>query len=214
MTNLVCPHCNVLLERVPQRRTTCKSCGQRIYVRTLPATREQVLLTESQAAQVDAAKEGFYQRKALSRSLEMFHIPAGLFEERRGAATEGLSDRNIAWALLHERTEALRDDLQALASHYYSMALFAAEADREFRSYLQLAHRTRLQVYARSSVIRLVEISSAGKGNACESCERHNEMEMTIAEALRTMPLPCRECTMVVVGNLPGFCRCEYVPVL
>lgn len=48
-----CPHCNALLEPIPQRKKRCPSCGQQIFVRTRPSDRQRILVTELGAKQVD-----------------------------------------------------------------------------------------------------------------------------------------------------------------
>ncbi|MCX6844454.1 MAG: hypothetical protein NTX53_19505 [candidate division WOR-3 bacterium] len=52
-TEPVCPHCQQRLEMMPVRKKKCPSCGQFIYVRTRPADRAKVLVTEAQAAVIE-----------------------------------------------------------------------------------------------------------------------------------------------------------------
>lgn len=44
-----CPYCSHPLEHLPERKTRCPCCGNAIHVRTRPADRKCVLLTEDQA---------------------------------------------------------------------------------------------------------------------------------------------------------------------
>lgn len=53
-TKAVCPHCGVLLSRMPQRKTKCPHCGEFIYVRTRPADERRVLVTEIEAEEIEA----------------------------------------------------------------------------------------------------------------------------------------------------------------
>jgi len=52
-TEPVCPHCLQRLEKMPARKKKCPSCGEFIYVRTRPADRAKVLVTEVQAAAIE-----------------------------------------------------------------------------------------------------------------------------------------------------------------
>lgn len=47
-TESVCPYCMAKLEKFPQRKTKCKSCGQPIYSRTRPLDGEKVLIREDE----------------------------------------------------------------------------------------------------------------------------------------------------------------------
>ena len=43
-----CPHCNKVLGPIPKRKKKCAHCGEDVYVRTLPYTRERVLVRQDQ----------------------------------------------------------------------------------------------------------------------------------------------------------------------
>lgn len=49
----VCPHCGVLLSKMPHRRTKCPHCGEFIFVRTRPADEQRVLVTASEAEEIE-----------------------------------------------------------------------------------------------------------------------------------------------------------------
>jgi DNA-directed RNA polymerase subunit RPC12/RpoP len=50
----VCPYCEKLLTKKPERKTACPYCGNLIFVRSRPFDRQRVLLTEPQTNQVEA----------------------------------------------------------------------------------------------------------------------------------------------------------------
>jgi hypothetical protein len=52
-TEPLCPHCRQRLEKMPARKKKCPGCGEFIYVRTRPADRAKVLVTEAQAAVIE-----------------------------------------------------------------------------------------------------------------------------------------------------------------
>lgn len=61
--------------------------------------------------------------------------------------------------------------------------------------------------YKQSSVIFKVEILTTH--NSCEKCKSRQGKIYTVEEAIKTRPLPCKEC-----DHEAGYCRCTYVPVI
>jgi hypothetical protein len=61
----VCPYCSVELEKYPQRKTTCKSCGKPIYSKKRPLDNEKVLLREDEIAALenDWAQDYLHKQK-------------------------------------------------------------------------------------------------------------------------------------------------------
>ena len=49
----ICPYCAVPLDKMPGRKRKCPSCGNYIYVRTRPADRKKVAVTQEGAAKID-----------------------------------------------------------------------------------------------------------------------------------------------------------------
>jgi hypothetical protein len=70
--------------------------------------------------------------------------------------------------------------------------------------------KSRLLNYKRSSVFENVKISSHG---GCEACQELHGKIFTIDEALKEMPIPNKECTFKLHGEIPRYCRCRYVPL-
>lgn len=48
-----CPYCNFQLLQVPARKKQCKNCLNYFYVRTLPSTRERMIVTEEEKEKID-----------------------------------------------------------------------------------------------------------------------------------------------------------------
>ena len=69
-SSAVCPYCKVQLAKRPQRKKKCPSCGNFIFVRTLPTTREKVLATEAEARRID---EEWAQRHRHMRWLDFLN---------------------------------------------------------------------------------------------------------------------------------------------
>jgi hypothetical protein len=91
------------------------------------------------------------------------------------------------------------------------MALFLSKEGEDCFAVRQLSTRAALQGHKRSRV-KKVEILAAD--DSCTSCLLLNKKVLTIAEALRTMPVPCRECTRRLQDRTRAFCRCTFAPVI
>jgi len=52
-TELVCPYCAKPLDKMPGRKTKCQFCANYMYVRTRPADKKRVVVTEQDAAKID-----------------------------------------------------------------------------------------------------------------------------------------------------------------
>jgi hypothetical protein len=178
-------------------------------------TRERVLLTEDQAHAIEVEWAAHYHSRALDHWLSRYDLSVDVFRERR-AARHDIGDRDIIWGMFNEHLQVLmkQSDFHGLKSRYYQMALFVAEEDRGFIDLLAASHQMELRGYQQMGLVSRVQISAAGRGNACAACLRLDGNVLAIDEALRTMPLPCKTCTSVVVGTRPGFCRCLYVAVV
>lgn len=67
ITEALCPHCGVVLEKMPGRKKKCPHCGEFIYVRTRPQDRAKVLVTESQAQEIEAQWDAHHSHQSLSK---------------------------------------------------------------------------------------------------------------------------------------------------
>lgn len=67
----VCPNCNNQLPKMPERKTTCKSCKKLIYKRTHYFTKEPILLTELQIDDYDYKASVHYSKNELKRRVIM-----------------------------------------------------------------------------------------------------------------------------------------------
>jgi len=203
-----CPYCSATLGKVPRRKTRCKTCGNVMLVKSLVDTRERVIVTEAQAEEIEGAWTAHYQRRATEQMVRRYGLSSEAFQANR-LAQPGGSDRDLLWGLLNQSVQELMriGDLGALKSRYYEMALFCAEEGRPFVHLLESSHDMELRSLL-SIGGRRVSILSAGRGSACPACQRLDGKTYSIEEALKSKPLPCRDCTTVVVGTAPGFCRC------
>jgi len=73
--------------------------------------------------------------------------------------------------------------------------------------------RINLKSYrASGDIVREVEISACD--DACPACTALSARRFTVEDALRTNPLPCRNCTGGWKGGPVGACRCCYLPIV
>ena len=72
---------------------------------------------------------------------------------------------------------------------------------------LNTANINNLLQYKQSDVISKVEILTAL--DSCENCKSQQGRIYTVEEAIKTRPLPCRDC-----NHEAGYCRCTYLPVI
>jgi uncharacterized Zn finger protein (UPF0148 family) len=216
-TQSICPYCGVTLEKRPQRKKKCPSCGNFIYVKTLPTTREKVLVTESQAEEIEKQWAAMYERRKWRDTLASYGISEADYDKEKLRLARQLGrevkDREIAWTLF-SRLLRSTTDLQSLKMINYQMALFVEEDSGDFRPFLEKAAELELLNYKRSRVVRKVQVLSAGAGNSCEVCFEQDGKVYTIDEALKLKPIPCKGCTHTLSGKRAGFCRCLYNAVI
>lgn len=88
---------------------------------------------------------------------------------------------------------------------YWDRAYKLYKEGKEFHKDLGEAARCDLRRY-QSEGVKIVEILAAGD-SSCDKCKSLNGKQIAIKEALKTMPIPVKDC-----GR--GFCRCCYTPVV
>ena len=199
--NPACPSCGVLLKRQPKRKKRCPACGEDIYVRFKQNLFLSCLLTRENALCSDALM-------SMGMGKDDFHAAKAELTKRFGKEP---SSTDIIWHLYNSRI------IPNLGTHanahvvYYQMALFNYRLGRPFFELLQQACRSELRSYEGKSWIMRVKIRSDG---GCPACQKLEGKIIGLEKALKTMPIPCRECTYRLQGGPPGFCRCDYLPVI
>lgn len=86
-------------------------------------------------------------------------------------------------------------------------------AKSDWKDSEKYAHST-LRRYQKSGVKR-VKISSAGEAS-CPACREQSGKVYLIEDALKEMPIPCKNCTFDLHGGRTsiGWCRCVYIAEL
>lgn len=201
-----CPYCEEILEQKPQRKKKCPFCSNTIYVRS------GNLVTEERADEIDKEREEERQIQHLEDlcerfefSVEEFHKREQEFSEKMGGAKP--NQVNVVLSLFNEGI--VKGKYAKTGIPYYDMALFLNENNKECFHILQLAIKMELKGYQKQEFVTHVGISSS---RGCPSCEKLDGKEMTIEEALETMPIPNKDCTFHLYDEKRGFCRCTYYP--
>ena len=116
--------------------------------------------------------------------------------------------RDEHWKELSKAVEVASraGDLNALASAYGQQSYFLFHEGRPHRHVAQEAARCRLLHFQQIGVPR-VSVMTCKDERVCEYCRSLEGKVFTVAEALRTMPLPGPGCD-------DGMCRCSYSPEL
>jgi DNA-directed RNA polymerase subunit RPC12/RpoP len=205
-----CPYCGASLEKVPQRKTKCPSCGHLIYVRTRPSDKEQLLVTEDMAKQIDSEWAALTDQRKYERVLRNAGIDAREYDTAKRELTKKFGEppgpRDIVWGVLnnHLAVAAGRKDWHNMKMLYFELAAILWEEGGDFFPILQEVRRCELRHY-QSLGDKSVEILAG----SCEKCRPFNGKVLTIKEALDTMPVPVKECE-----NENGWCRCMYTPTI
>jgi len=126
-------------------------------------------------------------------------------DSRGGGA---FSESDVLWSILNRLVSdnLVSSDFSALKSLYFQMGLFSVGEGRESFDCFRRSSEMALRSLQRGGVSR-VAISTAGRGNACPECYRQNDREVSVEEAIRTLPLPHANCSSPY-----GYCRCTWVP--
>lgn len=193
-----CPHCKMTLDLMPKRKTKCPLCGNDIYVRTDPFSKQKILLNRDDAFSLDTLKHLDVSQK------EYKDTEKELSKKFKVSPSQG----DVVWAILNERllSAMKKSDWQQMKMLYWEQARLLYEQGKEFFRLLQEAARCELRNYQSSGVVKKVEILTAGN-QSCEKCNVLSGKVFTINEALEIMPIPVKDC-----GN-DGWCRCCYIPL-
>lgn len=205
-----CPYCKKELQRVPTRKTPCPFCKKFIVVRTSPKTKERILVTEKQAKDIDEQWHEIAQVNSQIRFVKQMVGEEEFFshqEKLRKRFGQEPNDSDVAWSVLNGMILKTRD-LQQLKMIYYSMALLLNAEGKDCKQVSQESRKMELMSYKQSSVIEKIQIMASN--NSCNACKKQNKKMFTIEQALKEVPIPCKDCTYILFDNMKPFCRCLY----
>lgn len=96
-----CPNCKGTLKKAPGAKTKCPLCGQYMFVRTNPHSRERVVVTEAQAEEIDdetAKLNGTWEMR-LAEKKRKAKIKEDLTKSFKGKEP---SKEDIEWRMLNQ----------------------------------------------------------------------------------------------------------------
>ena len=208
----ICPYCKIVLKKFPIRKTKCFNCGENIHILKFNNYTEKKLITENEKLNYDAEQKRINFRNRWLTDLQRFGIKEHTFYERKEQFFKktGIqnNDNDVVWSFFNELVYKNHSDFNQLQKIYYSMALFVNEEGKDnFYLLKECAraslNRIQLETDLTSDLVFMVEVVAGS--NSCDNCKKSNGLQMTIADALKTMPIPCKECNHSI-----GFCRCLY----
>lgn len=191
-------------------------CRRPMFVRRYPDTIQRLLVTEGEAKEIDNLWHKRYEKGKWMDDLQQYGIGEKDYEKQRAKLAKDWrrepNQRDVFWSIFNTLV-VNRRDLQERASIYYSMALFLNEEGKDFSGVLEEHHRTVLRDLKQRGTAEVIISSSVNEIMGCDACKEQNGKTYQIDDALREMPLPCKNCSFVM-GGKSGFCRCYYQPVL
>ena len=214
-----CPNCHAKLEKIPTRKTKCKSCSRDFYVRTHFSTKEKILLSESQKNKYELQATEYYFEKEWIRKLSYIGITEYDIEENRKELREKWgpghpSFRDLMWRTFNKQVMVLSKkgaSFHEFKMLYFNWGLFAFEIDVDPTHLLQQMHKFELLDIQKSGFYKKVIISSVG--GCCDACQKLNGKEFDIDKLLPEQDiLPCKNCTEKLGQPERKFswCRCSF----
>lgn len=192
-----CPYCAAPLPALPSRKTQCKACGQPMYVKYTPDNPTKRLMTAAQAEAAEAAwreKSREHRDLAIASTLDL--PPASL--PVLGAEVRAIAEDPDQ--PLHRRKMAAG----------YLAARSAHQAER--REWMRRMAIFDLRRFLQTEVVTTVKIlSSSNGGPTCPVCTPLNGKQLPINEAIRTMPIPPKDCPRM---EGPSLCMAMYLAVV
>ena len=204
----ICPYCKTALMKFPLRKTKCFNCGGNIYILKFNNYKEKKLITENEKLNYDAEQKRINFRNRWLTDLQRFGIKEHDFNERKEQFFKKSriqnNDNDVIWSFFNELVYKNYSNFNQLQMLYYSMALFVHEEGKDnFYLLKECAKASLNRIEFESDLVFMVEVVACS--NSCDICKKSNGLKMTIADAFKTMPIPCKECNHSI-----GFCRCFY----
>lgn len=91
---------------------------------------------------------------------------------------------------------------------HYEKAIGLSKIGKNPFKELKIASNMELLDYQKKGV-RQVRILATK--NSCKNCQKQYNKKYSIQEALKKMPIPCKDCTFYLDQNGKCFCRCAWI---
>lgn len=203
-----CPYCDFIFDQEIKRTRKCPECKNKIVVRK--ENGKSVFLTENEALEFDKKKKQDRTRKAYIRHFEAIEGNEKEFSQRESLLEKKYkkppSYGDIFWSLSNEylQNAMKKNDFDAAKSIYWHQARVLY--DLEGRDpYLPLRESMHIGLKAMDNSYFPIEflLQICGRGD-CKTASEINGQKFTIDEAIKTAPIPRKDCER-------GFCTCVYV---
>jgi hypothetical protein len=119
------------------------------------------------------------------------------------------TDSDVIWGFF-QKLKLKDNSLDYLKSIFFHEALFLYEEGRKPLVQLREFHKIEL-INFKDSGVKQVKILTCE--DSCDSCKKNEGKILTIDQALKEMPLPCKGCSFEFKKSKKGWCRCCYQAV-
>ncbi|MBK7212181.1 MAG: hypothetical protein IPH88_02550 [Bacteroidales bacterium] len=208
----ICPYCDYQFPVMPQRKSPCPSCNKMIYVWYSTTqnmkkliTKEDALKIEREIAEHIEQYEMLNKQQTLDKSEdEMKELQAEL-QVKDPTAT--LDDTYLF--LLNNKIKQSLDNGEK-SSLLYLKAMILDSSGKDFFPDLLESKKLELLNLKTNEYIKKVQIIT--NPESCHKCKIDSDKVLDIDQALKSMPLPHKDCERPLQGDT-GFCRCTYLIV-
>lgn len=207
-----CPYCDFQFPVMPQRKSPCPSCNKMIYVWYSTTQNMKKLITKEDALKIEREiAEHIEQYELLNKQLtldksedEMKELQAELQAQD---PTATLDDAYLF--LLNNKIKQSTDQGEKSSLHYLK-AMILDSSGKDFFPDLVESKKLELLNLKTKDFIKKIQIIT--NPESCHKCRIDSDKVLDIDEALKSMPLPHRDCERPLQGDT-GFCRCTYLIV-
>jgi len=207
-----CPYCSYSFPVMPQRKTSCPSCGKLIYVWYSTVKNMKKLITEEEAQQIErdlAEQIQKYELLNKQKTLEKTEEEVRLVQEELKEKDPKASLDDAYLFLLNNKIKQSKES-RDLAGLYYLKALLLDNSGKDPFGSLTEARKQELLHLKSHGFVKKVQIIT--NPDCCPVCKADSDKVLSIDEALAVMPLPHKDCSRKLQGG-SGFCRCTYLIV-
>ena len=123
-----CPYCGEKLETRPQRKKKCPHCGNHIFLKRRPDSKNKELVTETQALAIEKQWKEVHEHNELLDDLKEWGISESEFARVKKQFVGGANNGDVIWSLLQQRLLSL-----AKNAKYPEMARYLLQASDVLR---------------------------------------------------------------------------------
>lgn len=103
--NMICPNCDMQLEKVPKQRGKCPYCKEPVYVvKSYIEVDRLMLLTHHEKESLKKYREAFFNFKRLSINLHRLGITKNDYEKVKETLGSKFSYRDVVWNLMNTKS--------------------------------------------------------------------------------------------------------------